>query len=113
LQKTQSRIESKLLDQSPAGGSPRYEHDRYFEADSNYQGNPWFVTTLWLAQLYARNKNTSRARHYIDWTIRHALPSGVLPEQIHPVNGSPLSVAPLIWSHAELINTMLDLNNTK
>jgi GH15 family glucan-1,4-alpha-glucosidase len=40
----------------------------------------------------------------------HALPSGVLSEQINPSTGAPLSVTPLVWSHAELINTLLDLS---
>jgi GH15 family glucan-1,4-alpha-glucosidase len=72
-------------------------------------GNPWFVTTLWLAQYYCRSNNQAKAQALIDWTIAHALPSGVLSEQINPQDGSPLSVTPLVWSHAELINTILDL----
>lgn len=111
IKQTAALIEKNLLDQSPAGGSPRYENDQYFAVDSNYQGNPWFVTTLWLAQYYARIKQNDKTKHYIDWTVSHALPSGVLSEQIHPVDGSPISVTPLVWSHAELINTILDLTN--
>jgi GH15 family glucan-1,4-alpha-glucosidase len=37
------------------------------------------------------------------------LDSGVLAEQFDPENGQPLIVVPLVWSHAELINTLLDL----
>ncbi len=110
IHKTVNLIEEVLLDQSPAGGSPRYEHDRYFEIESTYQGNPWFVTTLWLAQYYAKARQPDKTRYYIDWTLAHALPSGVLSEQLHPVDSSPVSVTPLVWSHAELINTILDLN---
>lgn len=110
LHQTASLIESKLLDQSPSGGSPRYEHDRYFEVQPEYMGNPWFVTTLWLAQYYVRTKQIDRATKYVEWAIGKTLPSGVLSEQIHPTDGSPLSVTPLVWSHAELINTILDLS---
>jgi GH15 family glucan-1,4-alpha-glucosidase len=31
------------------------------------------------------------------------LPSGVLAEQLDPLTGAPLSVAPLAWSHAALV----------
>lgn len=103
-------IETTLLNNSPSDGSPRYEHDRYFETDPRYMGNPWFVTTLWVAQYYARTQQPDDARKYIDWTLQHSLPSGVLSEQIHPVHGSPISVTPLVWSHAELVNTILDVS---
>jgi GH15 family glucan-1,4-alpha-glucosidase len=35
----------------------------------------------------------------------------VLSEQINPANGTPVGVTPLVWSHAELINTLLDLEH--
>ena len=56
--------------------------------------------------------NAAKARHYIDWVIGHALPSGVLSEQVNPNDGAPVSVTPLVWSHAELINTILDISVT-
>lgn len=109
LQQTMSLVERTLLDQSPSGGSPRYEHDHYFEVQPEYMGNPWFVTTLWLAQYYVRTKQTEKAERYVDWAMGLAAPSGVLPEQIHPSDSTHLSVSPLVWSHAEFINTVLDL----
>ncbi len=109
LQDTVALIESVLLDKSPSGGLPRYEHDHYFESNPAFIGNPWFVTTLWMAQYYIRAKDYDRARYYINWTLSRALPSGVLSEQINPTNSIPISVTPLVWSHAELINTILDL----
>lgn len=107
--KTVAAIEKYLLDSSPSGGSPRYEHDVYFASDPPYMGNPWFVTTLWMAQYYIRVKELDKARHYIDWTKSKALPSGVLSEQVNPTDASPISVTPLVWSHAEYINTVLDI----
>ncbi len=103
-------IETTLLDSSPSGGTPRYEHDTYFQVDDHYMGNSWFVTTLWMAQYYVRAKQVDKAIHYVDWTLSKALDSGALSEQIHPVDSSPLSVTPLVWSHAELINTVLDIS---
>jgi glucoamylase len=109
LKNTVAAIEEKLLDKSPSGGSPRYEHDRYFESNPPYLGNPWFVTTLWMAQYYVRNDQVDKTKHYVEWTKQHALKSQALSEQVNPNNGAPIGVTPLVWSHAELLNTMLDL----
>jgi glucoamylase len=103
-------IESDLMDKSPSGGAPRYEHDNYFASDPAYLGNPWFVTTLWVAQYYMQLARNPDAEKLVEWTLARALPSGVLSEQINPSTGAPLSVTPLVWSHAELINTLLDLS---
>ena len=106
-------IEDVLADKTPSGGVPRYENDHYFESQPPYLGNPWFVTTLWMAQYHLRKKNLKKAKDYIDWTMKHALHSGSLSEQINPNDGSPLSVTPLVWSHAEYINTVLDVAQVK
>jgi len=102
-------IENELLNKSPSGGVPRYEHDTYFASSPAYLGNPWFVTTLWLAQFYLQLARTPDAETLINWTLEKALPSGVLSEQVDPTNGAPVSVTPLVWSHAETINSLLDL----
>lgn len=107
--KAMQTVEQTLLDRSPSGGAPRYEYDHYFESDPPHLGNPWFVTTLWAAQYYVRTKHLDKAKHYLQWTTDKMLPSGVLSEQVHPVTGQQVSVAPLVWSHAEYINTVLDI----
>ncbi len=109
LTETVQAVETTLLDKSPSEGSPRYENDTYFASEPAFNGNPWFVTTLWLAQYYARTGHPDKARHYIQWTMSHTLPGGVLSEQVEPSTGAPISVAPLVWSHAELVNTILDV----
>lgn len=109
IKNTVQRIEEILLDSSPAGGSPRYEHDNYFATNPPYLGNPWIVTTLWMAQYYVRCGEYEKGRDYINWSMFKAHDSGTLPEQIHPEDGSPISVSPLVWSHAELANTILDV----
>lgn len=106
-------VERTMLDYSPSGGCPRYEYDRYFESSPPFLGNPWFVSTLWLAQYYIRIGKSEKARDYLNWSIEHAQPSGALAEQVNPNNGSSVSVSPLVWSHAEFINTVLDLASTK
>ncbi|MEO8862860.1 MAG: glycoside hydrolase family 15 protein, partial [Candidatus Saccharimonadales bacterium] len=103
-------IEEILLNNSPSGGSPRYEKDNYFASDPQYMGNPWFVTTLWLAQYYIKSGNPDRGRELVAWAMERTLPSGVLSEQVNPTDSKPISVAPLVWSHAEFINTVIDLS---
>lgn len=110
---TMTAIEDVLLDKTPSGGCPRYAYDHYFETNAEYLGNPWFVSTLWMAQLYIRKHRSADAKEYIDWALAHAAPGGALSEQIHPENGQPLSVLPLVWSHAELVNTILDFSQNK
>ncbi len=109
LKESVSAVETIMLDKSPSGGCPRYEHDHYFASKPAYLGNPWYVTTLWMAQYYVRIGDADKARSIMAWTMDHALPSGALSEQVNPTNGSILSVTPLVWSHAEFINTALDL----
>ena len=110
LVSTAKHVEQKLLDSSPAGGVLRYEYDNYFLTKREYKGNPWIVSTLWLAQYYAAAGQTEKARQQLDWALNHESQSGVLSEQFDPQTDTPIGVAPLVWSHAELVNTILDLN---
>lgn len=109
LDATVGAIEEQMLDKTPSGGCPRYPNDYYFRQDGQ-PSNPWFITTLWLAQYYLRRDDTDKAARYLEWTMDHAMPSGALSEQVHPQTGAPLSVMPLVWSHADYINTVLDLS---
>ncbi len=92
-------------------GFPRYQNDNYFRKDQNSLPNSWIITTLWVAQYYIRVGDLKTAWKYIEWVQKMASESGMLPEQIDPYNESPVSVTPLVWSHAEYINTILDLKN--
>lgn len=103
-------IRKSLLDQTPSGGSPRYENDNYFRVAGS-AGNPWIITTLWMAQYAIRVGDYDEAKRLLAWAESQALPSGVLPEQVNPNDSSPVSVTPLVWSHAEYINTILDLTH--
>jgi GH15 family glucan-1,4-alpha-glucosidase len=110
LKSTAEQIEKRLLNTSPGGGVLRYENDPYFLAKKQYKGNPWIVTTLWLCQYFSTVGRDDDAHKLLDWALKRELPSGVLSEQFDPVDGSPLGVTPLVWSHAEMINTLLDLS---
>ncbi len=109
--KSFSLIESELLDISPSGGVCRYENDGYFRSSSAYKGNPWIISTLWVAQFYTLHNNLEKAEKYLDWVQNIARASGALTEQINPENSQPMSVLPLVWSHAEYINTVLALTS--
>lgn len=106
---TALRIEARLLDNSPSGGTPRYEGDSYMRKKEKHIGNPWFICSFWLAQYAHDHGDDKRAHDIMDWAAKYALPSGILSEQIDPEDGAQVSVAPLVWSHAEYINTALDL----
>jgi glucoamylase len=107
VRNTMQQVYERLWCRTPVGGLARYENDSYYRVSENVPGNPWFLTTLWLAQYYiaiARNKNDlNKALEVMQWAEKHALPSGVLAEQVHPDTGEPLSVSPLTWSHAAYI----------
>ncbi len=106
-------IEQRLLNTSPSGGVIRYENDNYFLAKRQYKGNPWGVTTLWLAQYWKSIHRDQEANELLKWAIQRELPSSVLSEQFDPETADPLGVTPLVWSHAELLSTLLDFNSSK
>lgn len=104
-------IEKILVDKTPSKGTPRYEDDTYMRKKDGKQSNPWFICSLWLAQYYHEYKEDEKAEEIMAWISQRALASGVFSEQVDPESGEQVSVAPLVWSHAEYINTALDLAN--
>ncbi|MFP3242167.1 glycoside hydrolase family 15 protein [Caldisphaera sp.] len=95
------------------GGLARYENDYYQRINANYAGitgNPWIITTLWLAQAYILQGNPNAAKQLLSWVNSIASPTGMLPEQVSPFGSTPLSVMPLAWSHAEYVKTHVTLN---
>ncbi len=101
----------QALSMPPEGGFglARHENDGYNRVSNNIPGNPWFVTTLWLAQYYIATDSENKAKELLDWTQKHMWNTGVLSEQINPFTGESVSVAPLAWSQAEFVSTLLDL----
>ena len=79
----------------------------YYRVSKGVQGNPWVISTLWLARWYiakATSKNDlKKALELLGWAAKTASPSGLLGEQIDPNNGKLISVSPLTWSHAEFV----------
>jgi GH15 family glucan-1,4-alpha-glucosidase len=103
-------IEEKLRINTGIDGVPRYVHDKYFEQSIDTP-NPWYITTLWLAQYYAHAAKTPQeldvVKKWLSWVVTHSPRSGVLSEQLHPFTGEQLSATPLTWSHAEYVRTVM------
>ncbi len=89
------------------GGLARYKNDNYRRTSPEIPGNPWIISTLRIARWHIAGaisqNDLSAAMDILDWTVKHALPSGVLPEQLNPYTGEPVSATPLLWSHAEYV----------
>ena len=111
LVNTVEAAKQRIASVVPSGGVVRYENDNYFRKKSQYTGNPWIVSTLWMAQVLIGSNDKESAKKYIDWSLARQLSSGVLSEQFDPETADPLGVAPLVWSHAEMVNTLLDYYN--
>lgn len=101
-------VEHLMMSKSAPPGYPRYENDTYRRSDEQSLGNVWFVTSLWMAQYYLETNRHEEAKKIIDWARDSMWPTGVLSEQVDPVSGEEISVAPLAWSQAEYLSTLLD-----
>ncbi len=107
---TMEQMIERLTVKTEIGGVARYENDYYFQVSKdvvNVPGNPWVLCTLSVAHWHAiRAQDAVGLQKAIDlllWAVDCAMPSGVLPEQVDPYTGRPLSVSPLTWSHAAFV----------
>jgi len=110
---TMRAVRDTLWVQTEVGGLARYENDSYQrvgDAAPAEPGNPWLICTLWLAEhAIARATSVAELQSALDlvrWVRSKARPSLVLPEQIHPFTGAPLSVSPFTWSHAQVVSVV-------
>lgn len=102
------------FDTSPENpGLPRSEDDDYRRTKDGIAGNWWYITTLWQAQYDIEIGNLDDAMKILNWIKEKAMPTGMMGEQIDPVDGTVISPAPLTWSHAEYIATIIDLIGKK
>ena len=111
---TMLQLEKMLAVKTAIGGYARYTIDHYQAVTApsdEVPGNPWLITTLWNAQWHIACAKTladmENPNHTIEWIKQYASPAGILAEQLHPYTGAPLSVAPLTWSHATYVETIL------
>ncbi|WP_079908563.1 glycoside hydrolase family 15 protein [Paenibacillus sp. 32352] len=117
---TMKAIREKLWIQSEVGGIGRYTDDYYHQVTHDIgkvPGNPWFICTLWYAEwviaVAGSESELKEAEDLIRWTMKHALPTGILAEQVHPYTGTPLSVSPLTWSHASFVKVVQEYISKK
>lgn len=115
--RTNEQLFEKLHVNGPVGGLTRNELDYYQRVPGDYSsipGNPWLITTLWHAQWLmakaTKKQELEEAKVYLEWCIKLTNPAGIMPEQVSPFNGAPLSVAPLTWSHATFVDSVLIYN---
>jgi glucoamylase len=120
IEATVNALYERLWVKTEVGGMARYENDYYHQVSQDIArvpGNPWFICTLWMAQYYiARAQNEeqlSQVLPLIQWAADHALPSGILAEQVDPFTHAPISVSPLTWSHATLVTTVIEYLDKK
>ncbi|MHB1611376.1 MAG: glycoside hydrolase family 15 protein [Sulfobacillus sp.] len=102
---TRRWLNAKLWVPTKIGGIARYQGDRYLSppGSENIPGNPWIITTLWMADWAFQEGDRDTGVDYVQWALKQQHATGALPEQIHPFTGAPLSVAPLTWSHATMV----------
>lgn len=112
VQATVRALREALWCNTRIGGVARFENDEYFRSEGNaakVPGNPWIVSTMWMAQCsiaMARTEDDLQdVSDLLNWAADCALPSGVLAEQVDPDSGAPVNVTPLAWSHAEFVIT--------
>ncbi len=111
LSRAVKNVEDRLICKTYVSGVARYEGDPFHRRAENVPGNPWFITTLWLAQYYIKKakkeSDFDEVKKWLDWTVDNSRASGVLSEQLDPYSGEQLSAAPLTWSHAEFVITVV------
>lgn len=79
------------------GGYKRFEGDHYMG------GNPWIISTLWMALYYIENKQKNKAKECFEFVVKTATQHGFLAEQIDNNTMKPAWVIGLGWSHAMFI----------
>lgn len=93
-------------------GIARYEGDQYYRVNANVPGNAWFIPTFWYIQYTIaraeKSNDLDSVRDAFSKIKRFATFAGMFSEQLDPLSGAPLSVSPLVWSHAEFVRLVLD-----
>lgn len=85
------------------GGYLRYEGDNYVG------GNPWIISSLWMADYYIEAGNKKKARECFEFVVKTATEHGFLAEQIDNNTMQAKWVIGLGWSHAMFIDILQKL----
>ncbi len=79
------------------GAYTRFERDQYMN------GNPWVVTTLWMANYYIEAGEKTKAKECFDLITKTSSKHGFLGEQINNEKMEPAGAIGFSWSHAMYI----------
>ena len=96
----------QVLTSHGSGGIKRYENDNYIG------GNPWILTTLWVALYYIEVGDIKKAKEYFEWAVKGRTELDLLPEQVNRDSGKPEWVIPLTWSHAMFVLALVGLTES-
>jgi glucoamylase len=113
VEATMKAVKDRLWCKTEVGGIARYENDYYHAVSTDKEsvpGNPWFICTMWMALHIIAKATTieqlNEAIPILEWVDSRKLPSGVLAEQVNPYSNAPMSVSPLTWSHATVVEVV-------
>jgi len=108
---TMKSIVEKLSCKTIIGGICRYENDNYHKKSNDVPGNPWFITTLWLSEYHIKKakkiEDLKPSLEILNWVVKNAQSTEILSEQLDPLTGRHLSVAPLTWSHGAFVTNVI------
>lgn len=85
------------------GGYKRFEEDNYMN------GNPWTISTLWMAEYHLQKGEKNKAIEELNYVVKSANQHGLLPEQVNNEKIKPAWVIGLGWAHAMFIQTIKKL----
>jgi GH15 family glucan-1,4-alpha-glucosidase len=115
LQRGYERVKEALTVGADRVGIARYVGDNYFRVHPTGPGNPWLITTLWLTEYEIKRaasvEDLAAPLRRLQWVRERANRSGLLAEQYDPISLAPISVTPLVWSHAQYAITFLAYTN--
>jgi len=109
IKKSIQTINDVFISYPEQPGIPRYENDNYRREHPEITGNWWYISSLWYAQYLIALGDNERALNIINWTINTSSSTHLIGEQYDPLASKSVAPAPLTWSHAEFVTTLLDL----
>ena len=87
------------------GGYKRFEGDHY------RNGNPWTITTLWMALYYIEIKKYKEAKECLNFVVSSSTEHGFISEQVDNNTMKSDWVIGLGWAHAMFILVLEKLMN--